>query len=220
MTDDLEFETLEDNPEILLFLDTETTGLPNFKLPADDPAQPRVCSFAALMTDSVGKVINGFASLIVPEGWTIAPEATEVHGLTAEMCAQYGMPAAVVLAVAESMLARAARRVGHNIAFDLKMLRGELRRLGLPDHYDKTRDYCTMHKSRDVCRIPPTGKMMGANIKTWKSPSLDEAHKHFFGRPVQNAHTALADVKACKDIYFALNPVPAEPAEQEEGIAV
>ena len=161
------------------------------------------------MTDATGKVINGFASLIKPDNWPeIDQGAFAVHGLTAEHCNKYGLPAATVFGVIEAMLARAERRIGHNIAFDQKLLRGELRRLELPDHYVKELDYCTMHNSRALCKIPPTGKMMGAGIKAYKSPKLEEAHQHFFDRPIINAHTALADVNACKKIYFAINPVP------------
>ena len=209
MTDDLEFDATEDRPGHLLFMDTETTGFANFKIPSDDRAQARIMSIAALVTNNVGKVINGFASLVRPFEWPeVDQKAFETHGLTAEHCERYGLPRATVFLVIHGMLERADRRVGHNIAFDQKLLRGELKRTGLPDHYDKERDYCTMHKSRAICKIPPTGKMMGAGIKAYKSPSLEEAHQHFFDRPIVNAHTALADVNACKKIYFAINPVP------------
>lgn len=209
MTDDLEFDTVEDRPGQLLFIDTETSGFPDFKLPADDPSQHRVISVAALVTNDAGKVINGFASLLKPDNWPeIDKGAFDTHGLTAEHCDQYGLPAATVFGVVEAMMAKADRRVGHNIAFDLKVLRGELRRLGLDDHYDKERDYCTMHQSKALCKLPPTGKMINAGIKAYKSPSLAETYQHFFDRPIVNAHTALADVNACKKIYFAINPVP------------
>lgn len=212
MTDDLEFENLGPAPEIILIYDTETTGLPNFKLPADDPSQPRMCSIAALVCDPNGVVRNGFATLIRPDGWVIAPEATEIHGHTTEECARFGIPALDALAVLSRWYEMADRRVAHHIAFDNKIMRGELRRAGLPDHYDKAKDYCTMHNSRSLCRLPPTGKMMGAGRKTFKSPSLAEAYEHFFGQPIKNPHTALGDVNACRAIYFAINPPPKENA--------
>jgi len=210
MTDELEFDAPAETsrPGNLLFLDTETSGFANFKIPADDPAQARVMSIAALVTDETGKVINGFASLIKPDNWPeVDKGAFETHGLTAEHCDKFGLSAWVVFCVIEAMLAGADRRIGHNIAFDQKLIRGELKRLNLPDHYDKDRDYCTMHNSRAICKIPPSDKMMAANIKAFKQPSLEEAHQHFFGKPIVNAHTALADVSACKKIYFAINSV-------------
>ena len=35
-----------------LFFDTETTGLPKYKLPIDDPAQPMIVQLAAIMSDA------------------------------------------------------------------------------------------------------------------------------------------------------------------------
>ncbi len=205
MNEELDFGGAESNPNFLLFYDTETTGLPDFRKPADDPSQPRMCSLAVMVTDLAGTTINGLATLIRPDGWIIGESATAIHGITTEACRQFGVPCLHALSVFEAWLARAERRIAHNVSFDNKILRGELRRFGLPDHYDKAKDYCTMHKSRDLCRIPPTGKMMATGRKSYKLPSLDEAYRHFFGKSLQNAHTALGDVKACRDIYFAIN---------------
>jgi len=45
-----------------------------------------------------------------------------------------------------------------------------------------------------ICDIPgPYGP---------KWPRLQEAHKHVFGKEFDGAHDALADVIACKNIYF------------------
>jgi DNA polymerase-3 subunit epsilon len=37
-----------------------------------------------------------------------------------------------------------------------------------------------------------------------KTPNLGEAFRHFKGRDFENAHSAMADVQACRDVYFAI----------------
>ena len=37
-----------------------------------------------------------------------------------------------------------------------------------------------------------------------KTPNLGEAYRHFTGNDLQNAHSAMADVLACRDVYFSI----------------
>ena len=49
-----------------------------------------------------------------------------------------------------------------------------------------------------MCQLP--GKFAGK----FKWPNLQEAHQHAFGKPFDGAHDAMADLRACKDVYFWL----------------
>lgn len=51
----------------ILFVDTETTGLPQWNLPADDPSQPRVVDLAGLLCDADGKEVGRFESIVKPD---------------------------------------------------------------------------------------------------------------------------------------------------------
>lgn len=63
---------------------------------------------------------------------------------------------------------------------------------------------CTATLSTPICKIPPTPKMVSAGFNKFKTPNLGEAFRHFMGRDFDNAHSALADVRACIDVYFAI----------------
>lgn len=51
-----------------LFFDTETTGLPNFKIPFNHESQPHICQLAAILTDQNGKIKSELNAIIKPEG--------------------------------------------------------------------------------------------------------------------------------------------------------
>lgn len=54
-----------------------------------------------------------------------------------------------------------------------------------------------------ICKLP-------GQYGDWKWPKLTEAYQHAFGKTFDGAHDALADVRACKDVYFYLHPKPPE----------
>lgn len=86
--------------------------------------------------------------------------------------------------------------VAHNIGFDLLVIRSEACRLGLDDPFEGASFFCTMENMTDVCKLPGN--------YGFKWPKLQEAHRHAFGTPFDDAHDALADVKACAKIYWWL----------------
>lgn len=61
-----------------------------------------------------------------------------------------------------------------------------------------------MRDATDLVQCPPTERMVAKGMKGFKSPNLQEAYKHFFGVEFEGAHDAMADVRACKDVFFKL----------------
>jgi DNA polymerase-3 subunit epsilon len=55
-----------------------------------------------------------------------------------------------------------------------------------------------------ILKLPPTDKMRAAGRHHHKSANLREAYSHFMGRELVDAHSAIADARACMDVYFAL----------------
>lgn len=189
---------------MILFFDTETSGLPSFRLPADDPSQPHIVDLAGLLTDDAGEEVARFEALVKPDGWQIDEGAARVHGISTEMALAEGMPIAEALDAFDALVAQAALLVAFNIRFDDKLLRGERRRLGRPDGFGTVPVFCCMKGATPLCKIPPTGKMQSVGIHTFKTPKLGEAVRILLKREHEGAHRAMADVLATRDLYFAL----------------
>ncbi len=184
----------------ILFFDTETTDLPNYKSPPG-PHQPHVVQLAAvLLADGVERPL---VTLVQPAGWQIHPKAQETHGITLERAAAEGRPIADVVAEFDEMLSQATLVVAHNIKFDRLLMESEYLRLGRRPRWPRT--FCTMLTCTDIVRLP-------ARWGGFKWPSLDEAYRHFFNRPLAGAHDALADVRACIDIFHHLARTGIAPA--------
>lgn len=179
--------------EVTLFFDTETTGLVDFKLPFSHPSQPRVIQLAAIL--SKGETVLGtLSSLIIPAGFEISPEMTKIHGKTTDDCKRYGHLAETIFHAFKSWVSVADVLVGHNISFDIGMMKIEYSKLIGYDIFEGKKTYCTKMSSTNVCKIPnPRGG--------YKWPRLKEVYKYAFGVEPEDQHDALGDVRSTKKVY-------------------
>ena len=200
---------------LALFYDTETTGLPDFKAPSESAHQPHIVQLAALLMDmDTRETIQSMDVIVRPNGWAIPDEVAAVHGITTEHAKAVGIPER--LAVEMFMeLWNSRNRVAHNEQFDARILRIALMRhqgdifhspsgKSVPDIWKEGRAECTARMATPICQIPPTAKMVKAGFIKFKTPNLSEAYRHFTGGELQNAHSAIADVMACRDVYFEI----------------
>lgn len=191
-----------------LFYDSETTGLPLWKEPSHHPDQPHIVQLAALMVDTdTGKTHATIDLTIRPDGWTIPAEVTAIHGITSEHALAVGVPEALALQVFLEMWRRCDFRVGHNESFDARILRIALTRHlpDLADPYKAGAAQCTQVLATPILQLPPSEKMRAVGRGHFKSANLREAYSHFMGKPLADAHTALADAQACRDVWLAIN---------------
>lgn len=189
-----------------LFFDTETSGLPDQKMPASWEDQPHVCQLGAILTDEHGFVKAEANFLIKPDGWVIPQAATGIHGISQEAAEKYGLSIRGVLSIFCRLMAMADTLIAHNLRFDLFMLGIEAcradtssMRFDFPKHC-----FCTMTHATSVLKLPPTPKMVACGMTGFKKPNLQEAYRHFFGKDFEGAHDAMADVRACRDVFFSL----------------
>ena len=194
---------------LALFYDTETTGLPLFSEPSEHPDQPHMVQLAACLVDlDTRKTISSMDLTICPEDWTIPDEVSAVHGITTERALEIGVPEEEALAMFLELWSGRAR-IGHNESFDARIIRIAQHRFGYLapalDDWKKGPAECTARLSRPIVKCPPTAKMRGG----YKTPTLSEAYAHFTGRPLADAHSAMADVRGCMDVYFAIKDLEA-----------
>lgn len=182
---------------MIIFFDTETTGVPSKKVPFNHPSQPHIVQIAALQHDEKRQVIGQLNFIIKPEGWTIPAEAAKVHGITQDIAEKYGIPLILAMASFNNMLKTAKLAVAHNLAFDNNICGIAYNRLNKPNQLKEMDKYCTMQSSIDVCKLP------GRYGKP-KWPKLQEAYVHFFNREFEGAHNAMNDVEACAEVYYKL----------------
>jgi DNA polymerase III epsilon subunit-like protein len=179
-------------------LDTETNGLPNYKLPADDPAQPRLAELAMVLLDEKFNVLSKLRLLVKPDGWQMTAEATAINNLTDEILAKDGVPILDAIIQYRNVIESGFVLAAYNAQHDLKVMRGEMRRAGLDDLFERTPNVCLMRASTGVCKIERMAPGGG-----FKFPKLSEACK-FFGVEQGAAHSAEDDTRCAVEILKAL----------------
>lgn len=194
------------NHRMKLFLDTETTGVVDWRKGLNDSCQPRPVSVALVLTDEKGEVINSFYSLINC-GKECPQEATNIHGITNGMIKFGGINPATCHDIFNDFSTKCNELIGHNIKFDETILK-------LAGFIPNLPTFCTMLESTNICRIP-SPKIPGK----YKWPKLEEAYRILVEKELTGAHNALSDVMATIDIWKALKKIASCRNEKGEIIA-
>lgn len=154
----------------VLVFDTETTGL---------TSEDTVCQLAAAKLDAETLVvIDTFESLIDPQR-PINAGATKIHGITDADVAGQPLLSDVMASGFSSWLRRADYWSGHNLQFDIRMLKDHI-----AHPYPTVLDTYFLSRSR---------------FKRWSNHRLQTAVKEL-GLDGGKAHDALSDVLACAQL--------------------
>lgn len=182
---------------LALFYDTETTGMPLFKEPSEHPDQPHIVQLAACLVDlDTRNTIASMDVIVKPDGWTISDEVSAIHGITTEHALDVGISEPVALEMFLQLWSE-RMRIGHNQSFDARIIRiAQMRHsfsLELQEAWKAGPSECTCYMARPHTKLEKN-----------KLPKLGEAYQHFTGKPLENAHSAMADVQGCMAVYFAI----------------
>lgn len=181
----------------LLPYDTETTGLPVWSTPSDDPAQPHIVQLGAILCNAdTQNNIQSINIIIKPDGWIIPDDMIAIHGITNELARDVGVSEKLAIEMLLDICGD-SDRVAYNKTFDQRIIRIALKRYGFGEevmdkwaqkdnHHDPMRMYQKVHG--------------GKNIK------LVDAYHTVTGKTLKNAHSAIIDASAAKEIYFAIKP--------------
>lgn len=191
-------------PGKVVIFDTETNGLPRnwkkdgLKEPNNWPDIVSICW--KLYID--GRHLWTESYIIKPDGWTISPDSTAIHGISHAHAEQVGRPLNEVLEKFKADIKDCWRLVAHNLNFDSNVVQSAFKwRLGNDpaDWWPFEAHFCTMLKSMDELKIPNTN-----GYGSYKWPKLDELWAATFNEAVPaNAHSADRDVEVLQKIYWA-----------------
>jgi DNA polymerase-3 subunit epsilon len=170
--------TLFDLP--VTVLDTETTGL--------DVTQDRILSIGAVRLHGARIYRSAAMDRLVQPGCDIPAQSTAVHGITDAMVADAEAFTAVFARLAR--LIEGTVLVGHNLAFDIAMLRSECHLAGIPWPDPPSLDTLVLAAALDPESTDHTLDGLAVQM------SVD----------VRGRHTALGDALVTAEIYARMLP--------------
>ena len=194
-----------------LVFDTETTGLPKTKLINPDTLHlwPHIVQFSYIIYDSsLNDIVESKNYIIkVPDKFIISEESSKIHGITNEISTKLGVEINEVIIEFFYLLRTVDKLVGHNIEFDINMIKIELLRIintkltseEQLKHYKYDLHYimyyenicCTLKDTIKYCNIQLFDKFGKPYLKY---PKLIELHEKLFNSTPNNLHNSFNDI--------------------------
>jgi DNA polymerase III epsilon subunit-like protein len=196
----------------VLVFDTETTGLPETKIINPDTLNlwPHIVQFSFLIYDScLNEIVKTSDSIVkVKEGVVITEESIKFHGITNKIARRKGLKIQEILNEFFYCLRNVDVLVGHNISFDINMVKIELLRMIYSNatEIEKTTNKgalyfltnfknicctCSLKESIELCNIIAFDKRGEPYLKY---PKLIELHEKLFEITPNNLHNSFNDI--------------------------
>jgi DNA polymerase-3 subunit epsilon len=197
----------------VLVFDTETTGLPETKIINPDTLNkwPYIVQFSYIIYDTDLNEIVEVKDFIVkvPIDVIISQESVNLHGITNEISAVKGITIEEVFNEFFFSFKNSDKIVGHNISFDINMIKIELLRIIYFNRTNISNEEiklckwnlhyltnfknisCTLQDSIELCNIKAVNKFGKTYLKY---PKLIELHQKLFETTPNNLHNSLNDI--------------------------
>lgn len=173
--------------------DTETTGLPvGYPVASQKNVHlfdiSRLLSIAYVKYDAEGNEVDSDHMIVYPDDFIV--DAVHIHGITSEHAKEHGLPFEEVYNRFLDSIKDCGTLVAHNSKFDESILMSECYRRGFSvEPFKKFKFVCT-HKM---------------TLSTFLKPmKLIYLYADLTGKELENAHNALADSRACGEVYHIL----------------
>jgi DNA polymerase III epsilon subunit-like protein len=196
----------------ILVFDTETTGLPKSKIMNPDTLNlwPYTVQFSYVIYDTnLNDIVVSSDKIVkLKDGITIPEDSIKIHGITNEISQKNGINIESIINEFFSHLRNVDLLVGHNVSFDINMIKVELLRLIyeakiISENEVKECKYnlhfltnyknicCTLQESIDLCNIKAIDKF---GKEYTKFPKLLELHQKLFESTPNNLHNSFNDI--------------------------
>ena len=194
----------------VLVFDTETTGLPKTKIINPDTLHlwPHIVQFSYLIYDTeLNDIIKTSDNIVkLEEGIKIPEESIKFHGITDIISYEQGIPLETILTYFFNHLSNVDLLVGHNVSFDINMVKVELMRIiysNLTENKNEASKYnlhhitnfknicCTLQDSIKLCNLQVLDKFGKPYLKF---PQLIELHYKLFETKPNHLHNSLNDI--------------------------
>ncbi len=201
---------------MIIGFDTETTGFFKKNLALNDVAQPHLVQLGAVVYDERSrKEIQSMDVIIEPDGWEIPESSTAIHGITTKYATEVGVSEETALKMFIELWAGCNKRVGFNVAFDNNIIAVAMDRyfndndddeyILLAENWHQGDSECAMLMATPIVKKPKKhhGRVCGGYGWT----KLTEAYLHFTGKELVDTHSAMADTRACMEVYFKIKEI-------------
>ena len=184
--------------------DTETTGLPtNPKNKWRAPHYSDVKSYESCRLLSIAwiiaqhdRIVETAYFVVKPVDIEISKESEAVHHISREKAMEEGIELHKVLSYFHNAFSKCSSLIGHNVDFDLNVLRSEFVRCGRSEIAEE------MNVKKHVCTMKKGKKFMNFH----KYPKLTELYYHIHQVEMEDAHHAYVDTMACFKCFVKMFP--------------